>query len=110
MVGLDVAAQVIASLYEQYQHEPRFRATPLIARRVVAAGLLGRKSGRGFYAYDGHRRIEEASGPAAPPVPDCPRLDQPARAAAHRQAALGAAAGRTATGAGGGSDRPKRAC
>lgn len=50
MIGLDVAEMVMDSLYHQYYEEPRFRSSPLVRQRV-AAGLLGRKSGQGFYDY-----------------------------------------------------------
>jgi 3-hydroxyacyl-CoA dehydrogenase len=43
------AAAPIASMYEEYK-EPLFAAPPLLSR-MVDAGLLGRKSGRGFYDY-----------------------------------------------------------
>lgn len=50
LVGLDVGLKVMSSLYHQFLEEPRFRITPLVSRKV-AAGLLGRKSGEGFYKY-----------------------------------------------------------
>ena len=50
LVGLDVGLAVSRSFYEQSFGEPRWRPSPLVARRV-AAGHLGRKSGRGWYAY-----------------------------------------------------------
>ncbi len=50
LVGLDVGLAVSRSLYEQSFGEPRWRPSPLVARRV-AAGHLGRKSGRGWYEY-----------------------------------------------------------
>jgi hypothetical protein len=40
---------VAESLYEEFK-EPLYAAPPLLAR-MVDAGLLGRKSGRGFYTY-----------------------------------------------------------
>ena len=49
LVGLDTTLAVADVLYEEYG-EARFKAPPLL-RRMVAAGLLGRKSGRGFYDY-----------------------------------------------------------
>jgi 3-hydroxybutyryl-CoA dehydrogenase len=52
LTGLDVSGKVMSSIYEQFQHEPRFRPSSLVAPRV-AAGLFGRKSGEGWYAYDG---------------------------------------------------------
>ncbi len=62
LTGLDVSHPVMESIYDQYYQEPRFRPSP-ITRQRLAAGLLGRKSGRGFYAYrDGKAEVpaEEA--------------------------------------------------
>ncbi|MBX7234410.1 MAG: 3-hydroxybutyryl-CoA dehydrogenase [Caldilineales bacterium] len=49
LVGLDTTLAVADVLYAEYG-EPRFKAPPLL-RQMVTAGLLGRKSGRGFYTY-----------------------------------------------------------
>ena len=49
LIGLDTTAAVAASLYDEYK-EPLYAAPPLLSR-MVEAGLLGRKSGRGFYPY-----------------------------------------------------------
>ena len=48
-VGLDTTLFVADVLYEEFG-DPRYKAPPLL-RQMVAAGLLGRKSGRGFYDY-----------------------------------------------------------
>ena len=50
LTGLDVSSRVMASIYEQFQHEARFRPSALVPPRV-AAGLFGRKSGEGWYRY-----------------------------------------------------------
>lgn len=50
IVGLDIHQAVATSLYEQL-HDPRFAPPPLVDQ-MVAAGDLGRKTGRGFYAYE----------------------------------------------------------
>jgi len=50
LTGLDVSHPVMESIYRQYYEEPRFRPSPLTAQRV-AAGVLGRKTRRGFYEY-----------------------------------------------------------
>jgi len=50
LVGLDVGLAVSRSFYEQSFGEPRWRPSPIVARRV-AAGHLGRKAGRGWYEY-----------------------------------------------------------
>lgn len=51
LIGLDTTSAVAQSLYEEFK-EPLFAAPPLL-NRMVEAGLLGRKSGRGFYTYAG---------------------------------------------------------
>jgi 3-hydroxybutyryl-CoA dehydrogenase len=66
LVGMDVGLEVSRSFFEQGFGEPRWRPSPLQAR-MVAAGRLGRKSGRGWYAYPDGRpepRPEEQA-PAA---------------------------------------------
>ena len=50
LTGLDVSQPVMESIYHQYYEEPRYRPSALAAQRL-AGGLLGRKTGRGFYAY-----------------------------------------------------------
>lgn len=49
LVGLDTTLAVAHSLYEEFK-EPQYAAPPLLLR-MVDAGLLGRKSGRGFFEY-----------------------------------------------------------
>jgi 3-hydroxybutyryl-CoA dehydrogenase len=50
LVGVDINLQVAESFFEQSFGEPRWRLNP-IPVKVVAAGRLGRKSGRGYYDY-----------------------------------------------------------
>jgi len=69
LVGLDVAHAVMKSMYQQYYEEPKYRPS-FLAETRVAAGLLGRKSGRGWYAYDKDGNagaIAEAKAPARKP-------------------------------------------
>ncbi len=49
LIGLDTTLAVAQSLYEEFK-EPLYAPPPLLSR-MVEAGLLGRKSGRGFYDY-----------------------------------------------------------
>jgi 3-hydroxybutyryl-CoA dehydrogenase len=49
LIGLDVCLAILNVLHEGLG-DPKYRPCPLL-RRMVAAGHLGRKSGRGFYAY-----------------------------------------------------------
>ncbi|RSD11976.1 3-hydroxybutyryl-CoA dehydrogenase [Amycolatopsis eburnea] len=50
LIGLDTTKAVAESLYEEFK-EPLYAPPPLLAR-MVDAGLLGRKTGRGFYTYE----------------------------------------------------------
>ncbi|HEV8578871.1 MAG TPA: 3-hydroxyacyl-CoA dehydrogenase family protein [Thermoanaerobaculia bacterium] len=49
LIGLDTILYSLDVLYESY-NDPKFRPSPLL-RKMVDAGLLGRKSGKGFYDY-----------------------------------------------------------
>ena len=49
LIGLDTTLAVAQSLYEEFK-EPLYAPPPLLSR-MVEAGLLGRKSSRGFYEY-----------------------------------------------------------
>jgi 3-hydroxybutyryl-CoA dehydrogenase len=70
LVGVDTGFEVAKSFFEQSFGEPRWRPSPITAR-YVAAGLHGRKSGRGFYDYGGDsstvgpRRHEDSAAPEA---------------------------------------------
>ena len=61
LVGVDTGLEVSKSFFEQSFGEPRWRPSPISAR-YVAAGLHGRKTGRGYYDYGGASR---AGGTAA---------------------------------------------
>jgi 3-hydroxybutyryl-CoA dehydrogenase len=50
-IGLDVCVDILDVLYTGFA-DSKYRACPLL-RKMVAAGWLGRKSGRGFYSYAG---------------------------------------------------------
>jgi 3-hydroxybutyryl-CoA dehydrogenase len=49
LVGLDTSLAILDALYDEFR-DPNYAAAPAL-RRMVAAGHLGRKSGRGFYEY-----------------------------------------------------------
>ncbi|HEY3048530.1 MAG TPA: 3-hydroxyacyl-CoA dehydrogenase [Polaromonas sp.] len=65
LTALDVSHPVMESIYHQYYGEARYRPSVITAQRL-AGGLLGRKTGEGFYRYtDGIAQI-----PAEAPVPE----------------------------------------
>jgi 3-hydroxybutyryl-CoA dehydrogenase len=49
-LGLDTLYYIASSMYEEFK-EPQY-APPLLLRKMVAAGWLGRKTGKGFYDYE----------------------------------------------------------
>lgn len=49
LIGLDVCLSIMETLYEGFS-DPKYRPCPLL-RKMVQAGLLGRKTGKGFYEY-----------------------------------------------------------
>jgi 3-hydroxybutyryl-CoA dehydrogenase len=52
LVGVDTGFEISKSFFQQSFGEPRWRPSPITAR-YVAAGMFGRKSGRGYYDYGG---------------------------------------------------------
>lgn len=50
LIGLDTVKAIAESMYEEFK-EPLYSPPPLLLR-MIDAGLLGKKSGRGFYSYD----------------------------------------------------------
>jgi 3-hydroxybutyryl-CoA dehydrogenase len=51
LTALDVSHPVMESVYRQYYEEPRYRPSVITAQRL-AGGVLGKKTGSGFYDYD----------------------------------------------------------
>jgi 3-hydroxybutyryl-CoA dehydrogenase len=77
LTALDVSHPVMESVYQQYYDEPRYRPSVITAQRL-AGGMLGRKTGEGFYRYqDGAAQVApEAPVPTVaemPPVWVSPR-------------------------------------
>jgi len=64
LTALDVSHPVMESIYHQYYQEDRYRPSVITAQRL-AGGLLGRKTGEGFYRYESGI----AQVPAEAPVP-----------------------------------------
>jgi 3-hydroxybutyryl-CoA dehydrogenase len=69
LVGIDTGFDVAKSFYALGFGEPRWRPSPIQAK-MVAAGLYGRKSGRGYYDYNG-------PGPHRPEDPEPPAQSAP---------------------------------
>ncbi|MBL26213.1 MAG: 3-hydroxyacyl-CoA dehydrogenase PaaC [Rhodospirillaceae bacterium] len=67
LVGIDVNFAVTQSVYNAFFQDPRYQPS-IIQREYVEAGLLGRKSGRGFYDY-----AEGAEKPAPRTAPTASR-------------------------------------
>jgi 3-hydroxybutyryl-CoA dehydrogenase len=59
-VGLDTLAAIADVMFDEYR-ERRFAAPPTL-RKMVAAGLYGRKSGKGFYDYSGDEPVPSELG------------------------------------------------
>jgi len=67
LIGNDVNFAVTSSVFEAFFFDPRYRPS-LIQQRMVEAGRLGRKTGRGFY--------DHAEGAAAPALVEDPALGE----------------------------------
>ncbi len=72
LVGLDVNHPATEMIYSQFYHEPRYRPSPLMDMRV-GAGMLGRKSGEGYYLYPAESAAPpvSAAAQASGPLPAC---------------------------------------
>lgn len=68
LTALDVSHPVMESIYHQFYEEPRFTPSPITGTRL-AGGLIGRKTGEGFYKYiDGKQQVApEAAAPTELP-------------------------------------------
>ena len=80
LIGVDVALEILNTIYHSGGRDRRHAPAPLI-KQMVTAGLLGRKTGRGFYTYvaeaspvvvpdeltpaDGHEQPVDAAQPIA---------------------------------------------
>jgi 3-hydroxybutyryl-CoA dehydrogenase len=82
LIGIDVNLGVARSFWERSFGEPRWRPHPIQAR-MVAAGRLGRKTGRGFYDYtQGPHRTPDPEVEAERPILDADELERIAGPAA----------------------------
>ncbi len=67
LIGADITHAVMESIYARYYDEPMYQPSAQLAVRV-AGGLLGRKSGRGFYDYASAPAAQAATIAVAPSV------------------------------------------
>jgi 3-hydroxybutyryl-CoA dehydrogenase len=97
LIGHDTNFAVTRSVYEANFHDKRF-VPSIVQRELVDGGLLGRKSGRGFYRYEGGARVSPTVAAAAafeaPPSPKEIAVHGRGPLAAWLAAALGRDAGR----------------
>jgi len=61
LVGMDINLAVNRSVFEQFFYEPRFRPHPLQAQ-MIKANRLGRKTGAGWYRYEGDQAVDGPEG------------------------------------------------
>ena len=69
LIGLDTAYEILDTMYRQSRD--RLHAPAPVLRQMVSAGLLGRKTGRGFYTYAAPGSpavVPDAATPSGPPV------------------------------------------
>jgi len=71
LIGHDVNFAVTRSVYDAFFQDPRYRPS-LVQKELVDAGLLGRKSGRGFFDYA--KGTEKPAPAEAPPGPRPARI------------------------------------
>ena len=61
-VGLDTTLSILEGWVQEFPNEPAF-IVPETLRSLVKAGRLGRKSGHGFYKWDGDKPLEPSTEP-----------------------------------------------
>jgi 3-hydroxybutyryl-CoA dehydrogenase len=64
LIGIDTAYEILDTMYKQSRN--RLHAPSPVIKQMVTAGLLGRKSGRGFYTYAGPGSAEVVADPLTP--------------------------------------------
>src|SRR3954447_11790822 len=64
LIGIDTAYEILDTMYKQSRN--RLHAPSPVIKQMMTAGLLGRKSGRGFYSYAGKDSAEVVEDPLTP--------------------------------------------
>jgi len=75
LIGLDTAYEILDTMYRQGRD--RLHAPAPILKQMVTAGMLGRKTGRGFYTYDGPDSPVIVADDLTPSADDRPQLVSP---------------------------------
>jgi 3-hydroxybutyryl-CoA dehydrogenase len=65
LIGIDTAYEILVTMYQQSRN--RLHAPSPIIKQMMTAGLLGRKTGRGFYTYAGRDSAEVVPDALTPP-------------------------------------------
>ena len=72
LIGLDTAYEILETMYRQGRD--RLHAPTPVLKQMVTAGLLGRKSGRGFYTYEGPDSPAVVADDRTPSADEAPEL------------------------------------
>ena len=72
LIGLDTAYEILDTMYKQGRD--RLHAPAPILKQMVTAGLLGRKTGRGFYTYEGVDSSSVVADERTPSADEAPQL------------------------------------
>lgn len=75
LIGLDTAYAILETMYAESRD--RLHAPAPVLKHLVTAGLLGRKSGRGFYTYEAAHSSKVAPDALTPPGDEAPQLRRP---------------------------------
>ncbi len=92
LIGLDTAYEILETLYRRGGRDRRHAPAPLL-RQLVTAGMLGRKTGRGFYPYDTSGPAPETGAGSAPGESVAARAVATVGVVDHQAAAQALAAG-----------------
>ncbi|SDO36501.1 3-hydroxybutyryl-CoA dehydrogenase [Halomonas shengliensis] len=71
LTGLDVSHPAMESIFEQFYHDPRYRPSYL-SRQMLRGKRLGRKTGVGFYRYEGGKKADVLAPQPVPLAKDTP--------------------------------------
>ncbi|HKN96394.1 MAG TPA: 3-hydroxybutyryl-CoA dehydrogenase [Pseudonocardiaceae bacterium] len=83
LIGLDTAYEILDTMYHQSRN--RLHAPTPLLKQMITAGLLGRKTGRGFYTYD----APDSPNVVADPVDPAARDGRPVGRDVHRVGVIG---------------------